>query len=336
MDHVLNTLPRIELAHLPTPLERLPRLSAELGGPEIWIKRDDCTGLGLGGNKTRKLEFLLGTARAEAVDTVITVGGVQSNHARQTAAACARLGMRCQLILPKVVARRGPDYEQNGNILLDHMFGAEVFIVADEAEVPVVLSELRQQAERDNRTIVFHPPGGSTAVGTLGYVAAVFELKQQMQRDNLGFDRVILAASTGGTLAGLAAGASLAAWETDLHGICVAGDAAKLNADVCRLIDDLNGITPLPRDVTDRVQFDDTFLGDGYGLPSAPALEAIELCSRLEGLLLDPVYTAKAMAALISMSRQGEAGAGRVLFWHTGGAPSLFAYKDDLLAGSAA
>ncbi len=328
-DFLLNQ-PRIELAHLPTPLEPLPRLSAELGGPEIWIKRDDCTGLGFGGNKTRKLEFLLGAAREQGVDTIITLGGVQSNHARQTAAACARLGMTCQLVLPQVVARSGVDYDQNGNILLDRLFGAQVFVVADEAAVRAELERLTRAAANENRKVAIHPPGGSTAIGSLGYVAAAFEIQKQLQHRELAFDQVVLAASTGGTLAGLAAGSQLASWNTEFHGICVAGDAAKMRSDVDALLAELGNMTDVPSAAAESIVLDDAFLGDAYGLPSPAALEAIELCSKLEGILLDPVYTGKAMAALIDMVREKHSDAEKILFWHTGGAPSLFAYREDL------
>lgn len=328
-DFLLNQ-PRIELAHLPTPLEPLSRLSAELGGPEIWIKRDDCTGLGFGGNKTRKLEFLLGAAREQGVDTIITLGGVQSNHARQTAAACARLGMTCQLVLPQVVARSGVDYDQNGNILLDRLFGAQVFVVADEAAVRAELERLTQAAAKEHRKVAIHPPGGSTAIGSLGYVAAAFEIQQQLQHCDLAFDQVVLAASTGGTLAGLAAGSQLASWNTEFQAICVAGDAAKMRSDIDALLAELGNMTDVPGGAAESIILDDAFLGDAYGLPSPAALEAIELCSTLEGILLDPVYTGKAMAALIDMVREQRSEAEKILFWHTGGAPSLFAYREDL------
>lgn len=330
MNDFLLTQPRIELAHLPTPLEPLPRLTTELGGPEIWIKRDDCTGLGLGGNKTRKLEFLLGAAREQGVDTIITMGGVQSNHARQTAAACARLGLSCQLILPRVVARSGIDYDQNGNMLLDHLFGAQVFVVADEAAVPAELARLTQAATKENRKVAIHPPGGSTAIGSLGYVAAAYEVLQQLRHCDLTFDQVFLAASTGGTLAGLAAGGRLASWNTKFYGVCVSGDAAKMQSDIDALLSELGNMIDVPGGTTESIILNDAFLGEGYGLPSPAALEAINLCSKLEGVLLDPVYTAKAMAALIEMVRQRRGETGKVLFWHTGGAPSLFAYRDDL------
>ena len=204
MVSVLDPFPRIPLAHLPTPLEPLPRLSAALGGAEIWIKRDDCTGLATGGNKARKLEYLLGAARADGVDTVITLGGVQSNHARQTAAAAARLGLRCQLVLPRVVPREGVDYERNGNALLDRLLGAEVFVEDDEPAALRRVEILLREAEEAGRTPVVHPPGGSTAVGALGYVNAALEIGQQIRDGAPAFARTYLGVGTAGTLAGLA------------------------------------------------------------------------------------------------------------------------------------
>ena len=326
MPQSLDAYPRIALAHLPTPLEPLPRLSAELGGPEIWVKRDDCTGLATGGNKTRKLEFLLGAALEDGVDTVITLGGVQSNHARQTAAACARLGLRCQLVLPRVVPRGGPTYDESGNILLDRLLGAEVYVVTDEAEAIKKVQELTADAEKAGRRIVVHPPGGSTPVGSLGYVAAALELNAQ----DTSFERVYLAASTGGTLAGLAAGASMASWSTEFTGVCVAGNKENMRRDVDALLVGLGELLTLAPGLSDSVRLDGNFLGDGYGIPNAAALEAVRLCADKEGLLIDPVYTGKAMAALIAHVREGRAGAGPILFWHTGGAASLFAYREEL------
>ena len=328
MTRSLDSFARISLAHLPTPLEPLPRLSAALGGPDIWVKRDDCTGLATGGNKVRKLEYLLGAALADGVDTVITVGGVQSNHARQTAAASARLGLHCQLVLPRVVPRTGTDYEENGNALLDRIFGAEVFVVDDEVAAAVQIQALLAAANERGRHAVVYPPGGSTPVGSLGYVGAALELAEQALQRGPSFGRIYLAASTGGTLAGLAAGASLAPLHARFTAVCVAGDAAKLRTDVEALsagLMDMLETQPLPCDIID---FEEGFLGEGYGVPADSTLEAIRLCATLEGLLLDPVYTGKAMAALIADARSGRAGSAPILFWHTGGTSGLFAYRD--------
>ncbi len=177
----LAAYPRVPLGHAPTPLEHLARLSAALGGPEIWVKRDDCTGLGMGGNKVRKLEYLMGEVRAQGARTVITVGGVQSNHARQTAAAAARLGLRCELVLPRVVPRTGTDYERSGNVLLDELFGAEVFVVDDEMDAARMIQERVEAANRRGEPAAVHPPGGSTPTGALGYVHAALECDAQMK-----------------------------------------------------------------------------------------------------------------------------------------------------------
>jgi D-cysteine desulfhydrase/L-cysteate sulfo-lyase len=330
----LDSFERVDLAHLPTPLERLPRLSAALGGPEIWVKRDDCTGLATGGNKARKLEYLLGAALAEHADTVITVGGVQSNHARQTAAAAAHLGLRCQLVLPRVVPRSGVDYEQSGNVLLDRLLGAELFIVDDEADAGRQIQALLQAARDEGRHAVVHPPGGSTPVGALGYVRAALELVGQAERAGPDFARVYAAVGTGGTLAGLAAGASLASWSASFTGVCVVGDAAKHRAEVESLLAGLSDLLATPALPHVTLDFDASQLGDGYGVPTEASLEAIDLCAKTEGLLLDPVYTSKAMAALVADVRAGRAGDQPILFWHTGGSSGLFAYRDELEKGA--
>ena len=330
MASVLDPFPRIPLAHLPTPLEPLPRLSAALGGAEIWIKRDDCTGLATGGNKARKLEYLLGAAQADGVDTVITLGGVQSNHARQTAAAAARLGLRCQLVLPRVVPREGIDYERNGNALLDRLLGAEVFVEDDEPAALRRVEILLQEAEEAGRTPVVHPPGGSTAVGALGYVNAALEIGQQIRDGAPAFARTYLGVGTAGTLAGLAMGAPLADWAVELVGVCVSGGQAKHGPQADQLLSELATLLGDAAKSPASIRFEERFLGDGYGIPAESTMEALKLCAQTEGLLLDPVYTGKAMAGLIHDVRNGAAGSGPVLFWHTGGSPGLYAYRDEL------
>jgi D-cysteine desulfhydrase family pyridoxal phosphate-dependent enzyme len=330
MHEALKGFPRLPLAHLPTPLEPLPALTAETGGAEIWVKRDDCTGLAFGGNKTRKLEFLLGEARASGADTVITVGGVQSNHARQTAAAAARIGMRCELVLPRVVPREGVDHDQGGNVLLDRLFGAHVFVVSDEAAaVREIQARLAAAEERGSRAVV-HPPGGSTATGALGYVNAALELDAQSAGGAPLFERIYVAASTGGTLASLLCGFELAGRELPVTGVCVAGPADALRVEVARLAGEVRALLELTSSSSEDVTLVDGYLGTGYGIPSSAAVDAIRRCARLEGLLLDPVYTGKAMAALLDDAAFGESGDGPILFWHTGGAPALFAYRQEL------
>ena len=320
----LARFPRERLAHLPTPLEPLPRLGAETG-IDLWVKRDDATGLAIGGNKVRKLEFLLGEAREDVVDTIITVGGVQSNHARQTAAACARLGLRCQLVLPRVVPRTGEEYEGGGNILLDHLCGAEIFVVADEAAAAAQLGALAEQAAAAGRRAVIHPPGGSTPTGCLGYVAAGLELREQLAAgEGAAFSRMVIAASTGGSLAGLRLGLGDAIPE--IVGVSVAGTAEKLGADVEALTAGVRELLGEDVAAAANLRLTDATLGAGYGLPSRATLDAVARCASREGLLLDPVYTGKAMEALLAAAPAETTGP--VLFWHTGGTPGLFAYRD--------
>lgn len=323
---ILEEIPRIALGHGPTPLERLDRLSEHLGGAEIWVKRDDCTGLALGGNKVRKLEYLLGEARVRGHDTVVTVGGVQSNHARQTAAAAARLGLRCELVLPRLVARSG-DYERTGNVLLDQLLGARLHVV-DLADVGARVAAVLEDIRRSGGSPAFFPAGGSTAVGALGYVRAAVEVASQVADLALRFDRIVLAVSTGGTLAGLVVGGALAKTAIPISGVAVSGPAAAATAATEPLVagaaEHLRISAP-----TGGWEVRDGYLGDGYGCATAGMREAVTTCARLEGLLLDPVYTGKAMACVFELVRKGELGRGsRVLFWHTGGTPALFAYPE--------
>ena len=322
----LDEIPRIALGHGPTPIEHLGRLTEHLGGAEIWIKRDDCTGLAFGGNKVRKLEYLLAEARAQGHDTVITVGGVQSNHARQTAAAAARLGLRCELVLPRMVAGRDELYESTGNLLLDRLLGARVHIVADPSAAATRVGELLEELRRSGRSAAFFPAGGSTATGSLGYVRAMVELAEQVGERGLCFDRIVLAVSTGGTLAGLAVGRALAGISTKITGIAVSGSAESASLATRSLMAD--AAARLGVDVSEPgFEVRDGFLGEGYGLETPAMREALGTCAQLEGLLLDPVYTGKAMAGLFGLIRRRELDRGAsVLFWHTGGTPALFAY----------
>jgi D-cysteine desulfhydrase family pyridoxal phosphate-dependent enzyme len=330
---LLDPFPRIHLAHLPTPLEPMRRLGEELGC-EIWVKRDDCTGLGLGGNKVRKLEFLLGAAREDGAELVITVGGVQSNHARQTAAAAAKLGMRCQLVLPRVVPRAGVEYEGGGNVLLDRLFGAEVFIVDDEVAAARTIQRLLAQAQAKGIRAVAHPPGGSTAEGSLGYVNAGLELAQQVAAGAPHFARIFVASGSGGTVAGLVCGLSAAALKIPVTAVCVAGSANEHRAQLDILASETCALLGISAPPSEALQLDDGFLGAGYGVPATSTHEALRLAASREGLLLDPVYTGKAMAALVAAARSRASGP--LLFWHTGGMPGLFAYREELEAAACA
>lgn len=334
-DLLLRTLPRVRLACLPTPLQRLPRLSASLagpnGGPEIWVKRDDLTGLGGGGNKLRKLELLLADAQQQGAHTLVTTGGAQSNHARQTAAVAARSGLRCVLALTGQ-GRPG----ESGNLLLDRLFGADIRWCGERPPAEVMAEIVAEEASVGRKPYLI-PLGGSTAIGAAGYAAGLVELCTQIEAlqaadEQAEFDHVIVASGSGGTQAGLLAGAAAQGFAGEIVGIDVGALPGDLGAVIHELANLTAGLLRVHGGVSaDRVRVDGRWAGPGYGVITPAEREAISLLARLEGLLLDPIYTGRAMAALIAMVRQGELAAGqRVLFWHTGGAPALHAYARDL------
>jgi D-cysteine desulfhydrase family pyridoxal phosphate-dependent enzyme len=326
---VLAAQPRALLGHWPTPLQPADRLREAIGGPRVWIKRDDCTGLAIGGNKTRKLEYLLGKALAEGADTVITYGALQSNHARQTAAACAKLGLRCELILTRLVDRTDPFYEQSGNRLLDGILGARVHECADAHETIERTVALHDEAAEEGRRVFTVVGGGSDVTGALGYVNATLELADQARAAGIDIARIVTAASTAGTAAGLAVGSVVADLGARIDVACVLAPVAEtaplvyaLGADVAELLGVADARVP--------IAITDTTLGAGYGIPSLATLEAVELLARTEGVLLDPVYTGKAFEHLLTEVADGRYDEDRdVVFLHTGGSPGLFAYTPE-------
>ena len=328
----LDSIARRSLAHLPTPLEALPRLSEALQGPRVLVKRDDCTGLGLGGNKTRKLEFLMADALAQGADTVITTGGVQSNHVRQTAAAAARLGLGCELVLTRVVPWGGPDYELSGNIQLDRLFGARIHLHDGATNRTAAMETLAEALRRAGRHPYLIPTGGSNAIGALGYAAAAQELAAQAAGQGVKIAAVIHACSSGGTQAGLTAGFAaldpavrVIGIDVDAHPAAVAGEVTRLAREVWMRLA-LPGSFP-----DDKVILEAGYAGDAYGLPTAAMKAAVARTARLEGLLLDPVYSGKAMAGLIGLVEAGTFSAQEtVVFLHTGGTPALFPYREAL------
>jgi len=337
LDAALARQPRVALGHLPTPLEPLDGLTRALGpGPRVFAKRDDCTGLALGGNKVRKLEFLVGEALASGADTLITTGGVQSNHARQTAAAAAKLGLRCELVLPRMVAGRDPAYDSSGNRLLDDWLGARVQVVDRPADVLTAVAEIQARAASRGGKAVFIPAGGSSPTGCFGYARAAFELAQQLERERLRLAAIVLAVSTGGTLAGLLVGLEALGLAIPVIGIGVYAASAQVAPAVRALAAKTSARLGSPAVPAARLDLRDGWLGPGYGLPTEELRQALSLTARSEGLLLDPVYTGKAMAGLISLRRQGNLPEGNVLFWHTGGAPGLFAYPELVPTGDGA
>lgn len=319
---ISKRLPKLNIAHLPTALKPLPNLTKALGGAELWIKRDDQTGLAGGGNKTRKLEFLTAAAQAAGADTLITGGAPQSNHCRQTAAAAATLGLRCVLVLA------GEPQPPTGNILLNQLMGAEMVWAGNEMRDAAMQSTFeRQQAAGFAPYLI--PYGGSSPIGAVAYADAVEELAGQLQAESLPpFDRIVFASSSGGTHAGLAVGAQALGWATQVLGISIDKPLVELTGEtVATLATATAALVGL--DFTFSVEnifANADFLGGGYGVMGRPEAEAIQLFARTEGILLDPVYTGRAAAGLIALIRRGDIGPDeRVLFWHTGGLPALFA-----------
>lgn len=324
----LPRFPRVRLAHLPTPLERLDRLTKELEGPEIWIKRDDCTGLSTGGNKTRKLEFLMAEAQAENADLVMTQGATQSNHARQTAAAAAKLGMDCHLLLEDRTQSTDPNYLHNGNVFLDHLHAA-----TDEKRGPGLdmNAEMETVADRfraEGRKVYTIPGGGSNATGALGYVNCALELVSQANDRGLVIDHLVHATGSCGTQAGLVVGLQAMNSKIPLLGISVRAAREAQEQNVFKLAQATAAKLGCPNVVkSEHVRANSDYVGPGYGLPADDTLEAITLFAQLEGILLDPVYSGKGAAGLIDLIRKGHFKKGeRVVFLHTGGSAALFGY----------
>lgn len=321
---------RVRLGHFPTPLEPMHNLTRMLGGPRLWIKRDDCTGLSTGGNKTRKLEFLMADALAQKADIVITQGATQSNHARQTAAAAARLGMRCHILLEDRTGSTKPSYTDNGNVLLDRLHGATVEHRAGGSNMQAEMEAVAEQLSGAGHKPYVIPGGGSNALGAIGYANAALELTAQAVDMGLRIDHLVHATGSAGTQAGLAAGLHGLNSSIRLLGIGVRAPREKQEAMVhdlaCRTCDLLGLPTQLPRQA---VQANCDYVGDGYGLPTPSMIEAVNLLAQTEGVLLDPVYSGKGMAGLIDLVRKGYFSKDdNVVFLHTGGSVALFGYPD--------
>ncbi|MEM6896924.1 MAG: D-cysteine desulfhydrase [Pseudomonadota bacterium] len=324
----LARFPRIHLAHLPTPLEPMPRLSKELGGPEIWIKRDDCTGLSTGGNKTRKLEFLMAEAQAEGADTVMTQGATQTNHGRQTAAFAAKLGLDCHILLEDRTGYNNLNYNENGNVLLDHLHGATTQKFPGGHDMAAEMERAAERHRAEGRKVYVIPGGGSNPTGALGYVNCAFELMGQANDRSLKIDHILHATGSSGTQAGLITGLSAMNAQVPLLGIGTRAPQPKQEQMVydlaCKTAEKLGCPGVVKREA---VRANTDYVGDGYGLPTESGLEAIALFAELEGILLDPVYSAKGAAGLIDLVRKGHFAKGEsVVFIHTGGAVGLFGY----------
>jgi L-cysteate sulfo-lyase len=324
----LDRFARVRLGHLPTPLEPMDRLSEHLGGPRIWVKRDDCTGLSTGGNKTRKLEFLMAEAEQAGADCVITQGATQSNHARQTAAAAARLGVDCFILLEDRTGYTDPDYVSNGNVLLDRLHGATIDVRPGGADMQAEMETLADKLRAAGREPYVMPGGGSTPVGALGYVNCALELVAQSAQLGFAIDALVHATGSAGTQAGLVAGLAAIESDIDLLGIGVRAPREKQEDMVFQLarrtMDHLGLGVEVARE---RVRANSDYVGPGYGLPTDAMRDAVTLAARLEGLLFDPVYSGKGLSGLIDLVRKGQfAGAQNIVFLHTGGSASLFGY----------
>lgn len=328
----LSEFPRISLAHLPTPLEFLPRLSEHLGGPQIFVKRDDCTGLATGGNKTRKLEFSLGEALQQGADTIITVGAVQSNHVRQTAAAACKLGLKCEVLLEHRVGHPSDLYRNSGNVLLDRIFGANLREYDKGTDFDAAMAQVAGEVRAAGGSPYIIPGGASNPVGALGYVGCGLELLQQFSERNLKVDHLVTATGSAGTHAGLAVGIRGAGSDLPILGIGVNAPQDVQEERVYTLSVATAELVGAPGVVSrEDIVADCNYIGPGYGEPTESMNEAVLLLARQEGLLFDPVYSGKALAGMIDYIRQGRFDdASTIVFLHTGGAAGLFAYADTL------
>ncbi len=328
----LSGFPRVSLAHLPTPLEHMPRLSKHLGGPEVFVKRDDCTGLATGGNKTRKLEFSMGEAVAHDADTIITVGAVQSNHVRQTAAAACKLGMRCEVLLEHRVGSPSETYLSSGNILLDRIFGANLREYPDGTDFNAAMAEVADEVRAAGGNPYLVPGGASNTVGALGYVQCGIELLEQATEQGIPIDHVVTATGSAGTHAGLAVGLRGSGSDLPILGIGVKAPQQAQEEKVFNLAEATAETVGKPGCVArGDIVADCNYIGPGYGEPTDEMNEAVLMLARHEGLLFDPVYSGKALAGMIDYIRKGRFKRGQTLvFLHTGGAAGLFAYADSL------
>ena len=326
---LLSRFPRRFLAHLPTPLEKLDRLSAELGGPEIWIKRDDCTGLSTGGNKTRKLEFLMAEAELQKADLVMTQGATQSNHCRQTAAFAAKIGIPCHILLEDRTGSNNPNYNHSGNVLLDHLHGATTEKIKGAGLNMNAELEKRADAIRETGKSVYTiPGGGSNATGALGYVNCAFEMLGQFNDRHLKIDHILHATGSAGTQAGLTTGLKAINANIPLLGIGTNVPRAKQESKIFELAQKTAEKLGCPGVVArEDVVANTDYVGEGYGVPSPSGQEAIKMFAELEGILLDPVYSAKGAAGMIDLIRKGQFTKDEtIVFIHTGGSTGLFGY----------
>ncbi len=315
-----------DIARLPTPIEPLERLSSSLEGPKIFVKRDDFTGVGVTGNKVRKLDFLLADALAQKCDSVITCGGYQSNHARTTAVMCAKLGLTCHLVL-----RNGMSAATDGNLFLDRLVGAEIKYVTPEEYMRIdeVMAEFASDLKEDGHKAYVIPEGGSNALGTLGYLKAAEEIAAQVKAMKLRLHHIIVPVGSGGTYAGLLLGKFLFDLPAQIHGVNVCDDQAYFVNKIHQLLQSVESQFNMGLKLGKRdIRIIDGYVGKGYGLSSQEELDTIKALARQEGVVLDPVYTGKTMYGLMDQIKLGNFGKDEnILFIHTGGIFGLFPKK---------
>ncbi len=331
----LSRFPRFRLGHFPTPLEPMPNLEKVLGGPRLFIKRDDCTGLALGGSKARKLEFNIGQALKDGADTILIHGSVQSNHARMTAAAAAKANLACQVFLEERLPGMPAEYMCSGNVLLDRLLGAQVHNYPSGTDLNAVIDAAAENILTTGGKPYIIRGGAPNSDGTIGYAAGAEELMAQSKEMNLRVDHVIHASESTGTQAGMIAGLHLLGSGARILGISVRSPRDVMESAVHRLAestaDRLGFSGGIPRQ---DVNVNSDYVGAGYAQPTPEMEEAVNLVARCEGIMLDPVYTGKAMAALIDLIRGNYFSANEtVVFIHTGGLPLLFAHRQDFAAG---
>jgi L-cysteate sulfo-lyase len=309
----------------------MPNLTKHLGGPQIYIKRDDCTGLATGGNKTRKLEFLVAQALEQGADTLITQGAVQSHHARQTVAAAARVGMQCKILLEQRVSNASEEYEESGNVMLDRLMGGDIVArLPAGTNMQEAMEDLAAELRSAGRKPYVIPGGGSNPVGALGYVRCAQELLDQSYEAGVRIDHVVHATGSTGTQAGLVVGLRASNSGIPVYGISVRAPKDKQEENVWRLVQATVDYMGLPASSVERadVVANSDYVGDGYGIPTLSMIDAVRLTAQQEGILLDPVYSGKGMAGLIALIRAGHFKKGEnVVFVHTGGAVGLYGYR---------
>lgn len=326
----LTQFPRVHITHGPTPLEFLPRLTEALGGPNLYIKRDDCTGLGSGGNKTRKLEFLMADAVKHGADTIITQGATQSNHARQTVAIAVKMGMKCEILLEDRTGFKVENYKKSGNVFLDHLYGARVRELPGGTDMNAAMSVVADELRAVGRRPYIIPGGGSNPIGALGYVTCALEMVNQFNTQDLRVDCVVHATGSAGTQAGLVVGLEGTRSQIPVLGIGVRAARQAQETNVYNLAVKTAELLGVPGCVArESVMANCDYVGGGYGVPTPGMVEAVTMMARLEGILLDPVYSGKGMAGLIDLCRKGHFKKGEnVVFLHTGGAVALYGYMD--------